>query len=168
MTHRHDLRREGLLTGLIGAAVVALWFFVTDMAQGRPLSTPSILGQVFLYGVGVPEVSPAQTGPVVAYTALHIGAFLLFGVMLTKLIHLAMSSPLARFGLLVIAVCFELFFVFMTYAVFHATRYLFPWWSVLAANSLSLLAMGAFLVKRHPGLRRQFQREPLGGEPLGG
>ena len=53
--------------------------------------------------------------------------------------------------------------VFMTYAVFHETRYLFPWWSVLAANTLSLGAMGIYLYRRHPGLRLQYQREPLGG-----
>lgn len=43
MIHRHDLRREGLVAG-------AIWFFLTDFAQGRPLSTPSILGQVILGG----------------------------------------------------------------------------------------------------------------------
>ncbi len=161
--HQHSLLGEGSLTGLIGAVIVAVWFLITDTLQGRPLSTPSVLGQVFLYHITTPSVSPPETGPVVAYTCLHLGAFVLFGIVLTQLIHLAMSSPLARFGLPVIAVCFELFFVFMTYAVFQVTSSLFPWWSVLCANTLSLAGMGIYLYKRHPGLRLQYQREPLGG-----
>ncbi len=161
--HQHSLLREGATTGLIGAGIVAVWFLITDLLQGRPLSTPSVLGQVFLYHLSTPSVSPAETGPVVAYTCLHVGAFVLFGIVLTQMVHLAMSSPLARFGLLVIAVCFEFFFIFMMYAVLQMTSSLFPWWSVLCANSLSLAGMGIYLYRRHPGLRLQYQREPLGG-----
>jgi hypothetical protein len=160
--HHHDLFREGLLTGALGAAVVAVWFLVTDTLQGRPLSTPSILGQVILFGNTAPSVTPPETGPVIAYTLLHIGAFVLFGILVTQLVHFAMSSSLARFALMMLAVVFELFFLIMLYAVFHATSYLFPWWSVLAANTLSLLSMGAYLKRGHPGLRHQYRKEPLG------
>ncbi len=160
--HRHELFREGLVTGTIGAAAVAVWFLVTDFAQGRPLSTPSVLGQVILYGSTSPTVTPVQTAPLLAYTLLHIGAFVLFGIAITQLVHLAMSSPLARFGLMMLAVVFEVFFVFAIYALFNATSYLFPWWSVLGANTLSLLFMGYYLKRSHPGLRRQFEKEPLG------
>jgi hypothetical protein len=160
--HRHELFREGLLTGAIGAAAVAVWFLITDFAQGRPLSTPSVLGQVILFGSTTPVVTPVQTAPLLAYTLLHIGAFVLFGIAITQMVHLAMSSPLARFGLMMLAVVFELFFLIMLYAAFNATSYLFPWWSVLAANTLSLLFMGYYLKRNHPGLRHQYQKEPLG------
>lgn len=160
--NKHNLLREGIITGLIGAMVVAGWFLITDVAQGRPLSTPSVLGQVILYGIREPVLSPPVMGPTIAYTLLHFGAFALFGVAATALVHAAMRSPLARFGVMIMAVVFELFFFMMTYAVFTGTSYLFPWWSVLAANTLSLLAMSYTLVRRHPGLRRQFAREPLG------
>ena len=160
--HHHDLFREGLLTGALGAAVVAVWFLVTDTLQGRPLSTPSILGQVILFGNTTPSVTPPETGPVIAYTLLHVGAFVLFGILVTQMVHLAMSSSLARFALMMLAVVFEVFFLIMLYAVFHATSYLFPWWSVLAANTLSLVGMGLYLKRSHPGLRHQYQKEPLG------
>ena len=162
MAHRHDLLREGLITGLIGAAVVAAWFLVIDLVQGRPLSTPSVLGQVILYRLTTPVITPPDTGAVIAYTLLHIGAFVLFGIAVTQLVHFAMSSPLARFGLMIVAVCFEVFFLIMTFAVFKGTSSLFPWWSVLAANTLSLLAMGLYLKRSHPGLRHQYEKEPLG------
>jgi hypothetical protein len=162
---QHDLLREGILTGAIGAVAVAAWFLITDFAQGRPLSTPSILGQVILYRSTNPVVSPPILGPSLAYTLLHFGAFALFGIAVTHLIHLALNSSLARFGLMILAVVFELFFFMVTFALFTGTASLFPWWSVLAANTLSLLAMGYVLMKRHPGLRSEFNREPLGAEP---
>jgi predicted tellurium resistance membrane protein TerC len=107
-------------------------------------------------------VTPFETGPVVAYTLLHFGVFALFGVLVTQLAHLAMTSPLARFALMMLAVVFEVFFFVETFALFTGTSSLFPWWSVLAANTLSLIAMGLYLRSRHPGLQHQYQREPLG------
>ncbi len=160
--HHHSLSREGFITGVIGALMVAGWFLVTDLIQGRPLSTPSVLGQVVLFRQNEPEVA-LLWGPLIAYTFFHFGAFVLFGIVLTQMIHLAMSSPLARFGLLVIGVVFVLFFVFITYAVYWETSYLFPWYSVLIANALALAGMGFYLNRSHPGLRVMYRREPLGG-----
>jgi len=160
---RHSLTREGFLAGMVGAVAVMVWFLLTDLAQGRPLSTPSVLGQIILFRATEPVVTPVQIGAVVGYTLLHVGAFLLFGIVATQLVHYAMRSPLARFGLMMLAVVFEVFFLIMIYAAFNATSYLFPWWSVLAANTLSLLAMGWYLKRTHPGLREQYASEPLGG-----
>ena len=162
MRHHHNLLREGFITGIIGAAVVAVWFLVIDLAQGRPLATPSVLGQVILFRSTAPVITPVDSSAVVAYTLLHLGAFVLFGIAVTQLVHLAMSSPLARFGLMIVAVCFEVFFLIATFALFKGTSDLFPWWSVLAANTLSLAGMGLYLKRSHPGLRHQYQKEPLG------
>ncbi len=160
--HRHDLLREGIITGTIGAVAVAGWFLVIDLLQGRFLATPNVLGQVMLFGISNPVLTPVQAGPVVAYTLLHIGAFIGFAIAVTHLVHLALYSPLVRFALMIIAVVFELFFFMVTYTLFTGTSNLFPWWSVLAANTLSLVAMSRYLVRRHPGLKRQYRRAPLG------
>jgi hypothetical protein len=160
--HHHNLLREGFVAGALGAAAVAVWFLLTDLLQGQPLATPNILGQVVLFQNTAPEPVPIQAAAVVGYSLLHIGAFVLFGIVATEFVHLAMSSPLARFGILVIAVCFELFFVFMSYAVFSAVTTYLPWWSILVANALALTAMGVYLMRKHRGLTRQFAREPLG------
>ena len=42
--------REGIVAGLIGAAVVALWFFVFDILRGRPFFTPGALGSALFLG----------------------------------------------------------------------------------------------------------------------
>src|SRR5258708_3149495 len=154
--HHHDLLREGMITGALGAAAVAGWFLLTDLFQGRPLSTPSVLGQVILFGMTDPVVSPAQAGPVAAYTLLHIGAFVLFGIGITQLVHLSMRTPLARFALMLVAVVFEVSFLAVTFTLFAGTAYLFPWWSFLAANTLALVVMGSYLLPRYAVLLRQF------------
>ena len=40
--HRHDLLREGIFTGVLGAVAVAGWFLVIDVMQGRLFATPSV------------------------------------------------------------------------------------------------------------------------------
>ena len=48
-TSRH--LREGVIAGLIGAAIVAVWFLIYDAARGRPLRTPALLGAATFAGV---------------------------------------------------------------------------------------------------------------------
>ena len=38
------LLREGFITGIIGAAAVAVWFFIVDLVAGTAFFTPSVLG----------------------------------------------------------------------------------------------------------------------------
>ena len=53
-SERRSVLREGIVAGLIGAAVVAVWFFVYDLARGRPFHTPSLLGAFVFYGADTP------------------------------------------------------------------------------------------------------------------
>ncbi|MEX2282833.1 MAG: hypothetical protein WEE89_10165 [Gemmatimonadota bacterium] len=62
---RHSTIREGILAGIIGAASVAIWFFILDAPQGRLLFTPAALGSGFLLGArGVDQVEITTTTPV--------------------------------------------------------------------------------------------------------
>jgi len=47
---RARLLIDGAVAGLIGGAVIALWFFVFDAARGEPLKTPMILSSALLHG----------------------------------------------------------------------------------------------------------------------
>src|SRR6185295_8018568 len=75
LKHHHSFGRESIATGLIGASVVALWFLILDAVNGQPLSTPSILGQVIIFGHETPVAYPPVWPAVAAYTALHIAGF---------------------------------------------------------------------------------------------
>ena len=43
-----NLYVDGMITGIIGASVIALWFFVLDIIQGRPFRTTTLLGTALL------------------------------------------------------------------------------------------------------------------------
>jgi hypothetical protein len=45
------------------------------------------------------------------------------------------------------------------------TNELFPFWTVVVANTLAALSMGAYLWIRHPELRRSIRETPLGDAP---
>src|SRR5207244_9719030 len=84
--------REGIVAGLLGAAVVAVWFLAIDWTQGEPLRTPKLLGTGIL----------RQTDPLAAvasYTIVHGIAFALFGVVGAVLIAGAERQPLFVFAL---------------------------------------------------------------------
>lgn len=165
MKHHHSIGGESLVTGLLGAGAVALWFLVVDTLAGRPFVTPSILGQVILFGQTTPVTETVQWSAVAAYSALHVAAFLVIGAVATQLVFLADRHGIFRFVLLMGFIAFEVFFYGLLNMFFRGTEGLFPMWSVLAANTLAAVVMAWYLVRKHPALRRGMAREPLGAAP---
>jgi hypothetical protein len=153
--------REGVVTGLIGAATLAAWFLAVDAVHGRPLFTPAALGSVLLAGADAPAAVSITAGPVLAYTLLHVTAFVLLG-----LLSAAIASRIERFPPLAFAFVM-LFVVYWTFVVFLTTmlgtwllREL-AWWSVFAGNLLAALAMGWWLWRAHPRIRQGLTHDAL-------
>jgi hypothetical protein len=73
----HTLR-EGVTVGLIGAAIVRLWFFIVDLAAGAPLRSPAFLGAALFDGARSEAVIP--TARLVGYTAVHLAGFVVLGL----------------------------------------------------------------------------------------
>src|SRR5260370_39509639 len=82
--------REGVIAGLIGAALVAVWVLIYDATSGRPFRTPALLGAATFEGVTNPTTVPTAAHLVVPYTVLHDGVFALIGVLIA---HLIVSPP---------------------------------------------------------------------------
>lgn len=162
MSKTSTMVRDGIVAGLLGAAAVALWFLIIDLMQGRPFTTPSVLGQVLLFNARAPATSVAVPGAVAAYTALHLAVFMLLGIGANKLVEMALQSSLWRFALVMVTVVFELFFWGLVEIGFAATRGLFPFWTVLVGNTLAVLAMVWYLSQCHPSLKRVFLTQPIG------
>ena len=59
MTHLGP--REGITTGLIGAAIVAAFYLVLDTVNGTPLLTPSILGEVLVLRAATALARPSRS-----------------------------------------------------------------------------------------------------------
>src|SRR5262249_15705387 len=107
-TSSADLVWDGLFTGAIGALAVALWFFVLDMAQGRPFYTPGLPASVRLHGGAAaasgPVIAPLE---VAAYTAFHFLSFLVLGYVLSWLMTLFDRFPIVFFVILVVFVSLQ-------------------------------------------------------------
>lgn len=154
--------REAITTGLIGAAVVALFYLGIDLIRGVPLLTPSVLGETFVLRRPDAVTNTVNLTAVGLYTAVHLLIFTVFGLGLVGTIRRAETSSLARYAILPIFMAFELFFIGVLAVASETTRGLFPVGSVLMANALSAIAMGWYLWRSHPGLRTAFLRAPLG------
>lgn len=63
-----EFRRHGILAGMIGAALLAIWFLVVDVLRGHPLFTPTLLMQALLAGGASPDAGEVE--PSVASTLL--------------------------------------------------------------------------------------------------
>lgn len=159
---QHSLFREGAEAGVLGALAVALWFLLMDVLHGQPFLTPSVLGQVVLFGRDTPALA-AVPEAIAAYTGVHFLAFVLLGVGVARIVDLAAHEPVFRFLLFMLFVSFEVFFLGVTYIFFAETAGMFPWWSILVANTLAAVAMAVYFRYRHPSLV-QARGEPLGAE----
>ena len=150
------LYQEGMIAGLIGAAVVALWFLAIDALQGRPLHTPTVLGTA-LFGRGnglVPlDTLPPSTEMVLMFTWVHGLAFAALGGVASHLLGLAERHPSVGFGILLLFVLFQ--FGFTAAAMLFAAPVLqaISLWAILGANLLAAAAMTIYFRFRHPTLQ---------------
>lgn len=147
--------REGLVSGLLGAAVVAVWFLVLDGLLRQPLFTPAALGSLLFHGVASPEQVRLTSATVWGYTVVHVAAFLLFGMVVSAMVAQADRMPSFIFGVVLLGVVFELFFVGLVASLGTWVLQELAWWSVLGGNLLAAIAIGAYLWRRYPDLRRR-------------
>src|SRR5262245_60030847 len=105
MASNHRYLREGLIAGMIGAVIVAVWFLIYDAARGQPFRTPSLLGAATFQGVTDPGGVPTSTGLVVQYTVLHGVVFALVGILIGFLIVSAQRQPGRLLTLFIVLLC---------------------------------------------------------------
>lgn len=163
----HDavMRREGIITGLLGATVVALFYLAVDMLRGHPLATPTVLGQAFILHTAVTPTTPDALA-VLAYTVFHFGAFVAFGLLLAALVRASEASGLARYATLQVMVAFLVFFYGVLSVGSEIVRGMFPFIGVLAANALAGGVMVTWLWRHHPALKAAMLRTPLGASDV--
>jgi hypothetical protein len=144
--------REGIVGGLIGAAVVAVWFLVYDTVMGRPLYTPALLGAAILKGVRDPSQFHISTAVVLGYSVLHGAAFVLFGIVAAVMLAAAEREPFLLLAVFVLFTCFEVFFFGLIKVLDEALLRSLGWWTIFVGNLLAGTAMLAYFRRRHAGL----------------
>lgn len=149
----HPTLREGFVAGLIGAVAVAAWFLIVDVVAREPLFTPAALGSALFTGARSAAEVQVGAGPVIGYTALHVAAFLLFGVVAAGLVAQAEKFPPLVWALVLLLVVFEVFFVGLVALLGAWILEEIAWWSVLLGNLLAAAGMGGYLWRAHPSLR---------------
>ena len=159
----HGTVAEGVLTGVVGAVVVAIWFLILDVARGRPLATPNTLGQVFVARDTVPTTHIVPQA-VVEYSVLHLVGFAVAGIILVWLAHLASRNPALRMGVWLGVVIAFLCFLGLLVMLVHVTDQATPWLTAIGGSFLGIASMAYFLWNRHPRLRNSFEELPLGAE----
>ena len=146
---------EGIRAGLIGAATIAVWFFLLDALAGRPFYTPTVLGTALLQGTDAlvtPEKIPVSLETVLTFTWIHVLAFLLIGVAAAKLVDLAEREPNFGFGIVLLFVVFQAGFLVTSMLFAEPLLRALAWPAVLIGNLLAAAAMAGVFWRRHPRL----------------
>ena len=145
--------QEGIVAGILGALTIALWFLVVDVVQGRPFYTPTVLGTA-LFGrgawPGTLESMPPSFEMVAMFTWVHLLAFAVIGVAVSRLIAMAEQHPGLGFGFVLLFViltaCFTAAAMIVAAPVLRALT--LP--SILVANLLAAAVMAGYFWLRHP------------------
>ena len=161
----HSTLAEGTDVGILGGLAVATWFLLLDTIAGHPFQTPSLLGQVVLFGDSTPDTSHLVFGAILVYTAFHFAIFALLGMGLVVLVHWGVRDPVVRYALLPVFLVFEVLFYGLLEVFSERTNELFPFWAVVVANTLAAVCMGLYLWNRHPDFRAACREIPLGDAP---
>lgn len=157
----HPLLVRGLITGLIGAGAVALWFLVLDIARGRPFYTPAALGSLLFFGASSPAAVRVDVGTIAAYTLVHLAAFAAVGIVLEWAAVRLERAPGMWLMALLTLIMLEGLFIGTVGAMSDGVLGTLGIWAVGIANLAAIVAMGAWLLTSHPRLRRQPMDAPV-------
>ncbi|MEX1256469.1 MAG: hypothetical protein WEG36_02515 [Gemmatimonadota bacterium] len=157
----HDIVREGLLAGLVGAVTVAAWFFFFDLTQGRLLFTPAALGSALLLGASNTEMIEVTFFTVGGYSILHFVTFGVIGLIASAIAWEAESRPPIILGAILLFVAFESFLLGLLAIVAEFLLGPIAWWSIAMGNVLAVAAIGIYLWQRHPKLREALASDPF-------
>jgi hypothetical protein len=146
---------EGVVAGLIGAATIALWFFILDLYNGRPFYTPNVLGAAMSLSGAVRDSAtvPISMELVLFYSWIHALVFCVIGGLAAKLLSLAERDLHFGFGILLLFVIFEFGFVAAAMVFAEPILRALAWPAVLVGNLLAAAAMALYFWRHHPKLR---------------
>lgn len=142
--------REGVVSGILGGVIVALWFMVCDGAVGQPFHTPALLGAIIFNGMAQPENFAVTTALVLGYTGLHFFAFIMFGVAASVTMVASEWEPLLALGVLVLFAWFELCFIALVTFLDQSALQELGWWNVIGGNLLALAGIITYYEYGHP------------------
>ena len=157
--------QEGVVTGLIGAVGVAVWFLVIDTISGRPFFTPAVLGSAMFFGLRDAAAVTIEFRAVAAYTAIHTVAFLTTGIVVSAMLAEVRKTPHMLWLLVEFFVVFEVAFYAVIAVAFSPVSGALAGINVAVGNLIAAGGMGYYLWRTNPVLRDTLQRHLAGGSP---
>ena len=154
----HPLLREGVVAGLIGALVIAVWFGIIDVVTGHPFFTPATLGQGLLSTFGAISPDQGTVTFVLVYTVFHFAAFMFVGLAASVIVALARYEPSILIGFAILFAVMEVGIYGLTVLLEGATplgRH--AWLPILIGNALAAFAMGLYFWKKHSELEYELR-----------
>lgn len=148
-----QVAREGVIAGTVGGVTVAIWFMCSDFVSGKPFATPALLGAMVFQNASPTDAFVPTVPLVLGYTILHCAAFVAFGVALAILLAASEWEPFMALGALLLLAVFEVFFVGFVSLIDQSALEVLGWWKIVAGNILALIAMTAYFIRGHRGLR---------------
>jgi hypothetical protein len=157
----HHLLTKGLITGMIGAGAVALWFLILDLLTNSPFYTPAALGSVVLFGATSPAEVQLNVAVIATYTMIHLASFAVVGIALVwSAERLEQMPSMWLMGLLAFIVL-EALFLGIVGSLGGWVLGTVSWWSVGIGNLIAVAAMGKWVWATHPKLRRELTEMPV-------
>ena len=139
-----EILQGGLLSGAIGYAVVSLFHALTNALAGRPpWFTLEAMGTALFAGQG--------PGPLIAYNGIHLGLFLLIGLIASLLVEELELHPGLWYVIFFTLVTSFVVACALTVVLTGTIADVNPT-AVAGGNLLAALAMGFFLYRTHPRL----------------
>jgi hypothetical protein len=143
---------DGFIAGIIGAAIIAIWFLFLDAVTRLPFYTPTVLGTALYLG---PELAPTDGVQIslkltLMYTWVHGLVFIVLGEIAVGLLLLAAKKPNLRSGILLLFVILECGFVGTAFIFAEPVLHELTWPVVLLGNLLAAAGMAVYLWIRYP------------------
>lgn len=157
----HRILKEGVITGVLGASVVALWFWIIDLIQGQPFFTPGALGSAIFLGSTDVDAITVSVATVLGYSAVHFAAFIATGLVAAAIASYAEDTPPLVLAAVLIFVTFEALFMGVLALLAEFLLGALAWWSIALGNLFATVAMGYYLWVKHPKLQAVLHQESL-------
>jgi uncharacterized membrane protein len=149
-----------MVSGLIGAGAVAVWFLIVDTVSGRPFYTPAILGSAASLGLRDPSEVVINLQSVGAYTAFHFLAFFAVGIVAAVLAAEAAKSPHVLWLVAEFFIVFEFAFYAAVALVVTPLLAELAWINVAVGNLIAAVGMGSYLWRSHPEIGERLAAPP--------
>lgn len=139
---------DGAIAGIIGAAIIAIWFLFVDAVIRLPLYTPTVLGEGLLLrgqGVALNEGGQVSLKLTLMYTGVHGVVFIVLGVIATYLLLLPKRNLNLALSILLLFTILEFGFVGTTFVFAKPVLDELTWPIVLIGNFLAAAGMACYL-----------------------